>query len=452
VRRRVLFVLLVCSAALVVMFGAPLLTGSSTAVAQRLDAAQRQEVDRLVVVAAQDPVLVARQAAALFAVYGDGVLVVDGDRKPIVTTGGLGTSDRRAMALAASALRNAPTPPVAPVYPWTSEPRMVAEPIDTEAGLVGAVVVCSPTDSAARAVGAEWLRIGGGLLAVTVLGVALAMATTRWLIGPLARVTAGLGAMADGRRGARVAESDGPRELSALVGTFNRMATAVEAAAEQQRRLVADASHQLRNPLAAVRLRVDDLAPSVEPAAQEAYRALVADVERMETTVAGLLSMAHAEAEQPGTSASCDLAAVVPEQVATWRVTAEARGVELRSDRPPDALHVACSAFDLVQVIDVLVDNATRYGATEVAVSMRADGADAVVEVRDDGDGLTVEECELALHRFWRGPRANGPGTGLGLAIAARLVDRNGGSLRLRPAGSRGLRAGFTLALAEPVR
>jgi signal transduction histidine kinase len=247
----------------------------------------------------------------------------------------------------------------------------------------------------------------------------------------------------------------GPPELRALAVSFNRMSDAVVAAADKERQLVADASHQLRNPMAALRLRVDSLAPDVAPKAQAGYHSLATEVERLEALLDGLLALASADevAAHPELEHDtwCWPDVVVLARLAAWRPAAREAGVQLLDELPPDhdAIGpVGCTGSELAQVLDVLLDNAIRYAGPGATVRVRADRQpDAVrLVVEDSGPGLPAGDRARATQRFWRAARnGDGPGTGLGLAIAERLVTARAGSLSILPAEPTGLAVHVTL-------
>ncbi|MDF3150197.1 HAMP domain-containing sensor histidine kinase, partial [Streptomyces sp. T21Q-yed] len=204
----------------------------------------------------------------------------------------------------------------------------------------------------------------------------------------------------------------GPPELRQLATGFNRMADAVTTALEQQRRLVADTSHQLRNPLAALRLRIDSLQPRLPDTATRTYTGVTAELERMEHLLDDLLALANAEhragelAVTDGAQACCDATAVTAAQAQLWHLVAEQDGVHLEFSPGPSVL-MACTEGELAQVADILLDNAIKYAGSGARVETRCfvEGANAVFEVRDDGPGLATGELPRAGTRFWRSER-----------------------------------------------
>ena len=249
---------------------------------------------------------------------------------------------------------------------------------------------------AALDVARRWAIVLAGALLAACACVLLALVVSRWLLRPLKELDRGVRAVAEGQRRAHVADTAGPAELRALSESFNRMSDAVAEAADQQRRLIADASHQLRNPMAALRLRVDML-PS-------RTARLLTEVERLESLLDGLLALASAESTATERAAGgrepelADLQAVAHDRVDAWRAAAGAAGVTITVDDRAPGL-VRCAVSDLAQVLDVVLDNAIKYGGGGVTVV--CDRARLIV--RDNGPGLSTEDIERATERFWRG-------------------------------------------------
>jgi signal transduction histidine kinase len=359
-------------------------------------------------------------------------------------------------ALVEATMRNEPAPQVGRLGPWSAEPAYFARPVGTGTRVSGVVVLRASVTAAAADVATRWGTIGAGALLVAVVFVLLAVVLARWMVRPLHELETGVLAVAAGHR-AHVPERTGPRELRVLAGEVNRMSEAVLEAADQQHRLVADASHQLRNPMAALRLRVDSLAGRVE-GDEATYRATVAEVERLEKLLDGLLALALAESTATrvaagGADESCDLASVLAERVDAWRPSADDAGATLVP--PPghdEPVTVRCPEGELAQILDVVLDNAVHYAGrgAKITTDWESGVSTATLVVRDDGPGLSTEDRARATERFWRAGGEGAPrGTGLGLAIAHQQVRTRGGTLELRQAFPRGLDVRVTLPLSE---
>jgi signal transduction histidine kinase len=211
---------------------------------------------------------------------------------------------------------------------------------------------------------------------------------------------------------------------------------------------VADASHQLRTPLTALRLRLENLARDVAPQGHADLEGALAEVERLSRLVDGLLALARADAAE-AQPARVDLCAVGEGRLEAWSAEADACNVRLVTHLPAD-LWALATPESVEQVLDNLIANALAVsprGGT-LTVTGRVAGVFAELHVVDEGPGMTEEERRRALERFWRGAPGGG-GTGIGLAIASRLVTADGGELRLDEAPAGGLDAVVRLPVSR---
>jgi signal transduction histidine kinase len=254
------------------------------------------------------------------------------------------------------------------------------------------------------------------------------------------------------------ADVAGPPELRHFTSAFTTMAQAVRASLERQRRLVADASHQLRNPLAAVRLRADTLEDHVVEAGRSTYGSMTAELDRLENLLQQLLRLARAEevsgSRRVGLSTavaeSTDLDDVIEQRIAFWQPVADAQHQHLRYRSDRRGLTVPLARHDVEQLLDVAVDNALRYAGPDSTITVATVLADTTVElcVSDDGPGLPDEDLSRAAARFWRG-RDDKDGTGLGLAIAGEIAAGHGGTIAVERAPEGGLLVRYALPAAS---
>jgi signal transduction histidine kinase len=345
-----------------------------------------------------------------------------------------------------------PEPP-STIWPWQTDPLVVAEPIGRDSEVAGAVVLISPTDELNAAVLGAW-----GLMALfstlpLALLVSAAMPLSHWVLQPIRRLDDATTSVTSGDLDVHVDAESGPPELRRLTDSFNTMVEVVRRALDRQRSFVSEASHQLRNPLASLRLSVENLAPYLKGAeAREAHAVAIDEATVMHRMLNSLLAATRLESVTG--SEVVEVAGLVETRVARWNALGESRGIEVTTDLP-DHVWAYAPAGGLGSILDELVSNALRLsGGTRIEV--RAENGEQVrLGVLDNGAGLPEGEREAALDRFWRSPRhQNTEGTGLGLAIAADLVRESGGRLTLGDGladeGRRGFGVIITLPPAEP--
>jgi signal transduction histidine kinase len=227
------------------------------------------------------------------------------------------------------------------------------------------------------------------------------------------------------------------------------MAGRLEALVHGNRAVIADVSHQLRTPLAALRLRLDLLAADTDPDPETTGHELAGALEelaRLSRLVDGLLAVARAENVVP-VPAAVDVAEVARERVVAWHPVADDRGIVLEAvegGRGGGGARSPVLAWmgegHLEQVLDNLVANAldALSAGGHVTVTTTATTAGARITVADDGPGMSAEDRERAFLRF---TTSNPNGTGLGLAIVHRLVTSNGGTAKLAETPGGGLTA-----------
>ena len=274
---------------------------------------------------------------------------------------------------------------------------------------------------------------------------------TWWIVGralrPVERIRDRVDAIGGGALDSRVPEPATPEEIARLARTMNAMLARLQASAERQRRFVADASHELRSPLARMRaeMEVDVAHPaSADPAASAA--SVLAETVALQKLVDDLLLLARGDAGAlTGVAVPVDLDAVVG--AAATRVRADDVQVDTSGVRP---VQVSGDPGQLERLVVNLLDNAVRHAAGRVTVSLAQDGGDAELVVADDGPGIDPADAERVFERFTRLDEARSQGdggAGLGLAIARDLAERHGGTLRVAPSDPAASGARFLLTL-----
>ncbi len=330
----------------------------------------------------------------------------------------------------------------------------VSVPVFSGDEVVGAVRLTYPESVVTEAVNAQ-LQVLGLVAVVTVLlagvvGYILSTTITRNL-RLLRRATE---LIAGGALDTRADETVGAPEIRSLSTSFNVMAERIERLVEQQRSFAADASHQLRTPLTALRLKLErahELVARDPDAAAERIAAAEEEADRLVAIIEGLLILSRGEARVTELH-DVDLAEIARERVEQWAQLAHDSGVELHCESP-DSVVVRAVPTAIEQIIDNYLDNALSCapGPGHTIVVRVVGGERPRVHVIDDGPGLTEEQRARAFDRFWQAAPGTS-GTGLGLAIAAQLAHASGGTVRLDArAGAPGLDAvaEFQSALGE---
>ncbi|MBO4207233.1 sensor histidine kinase [Micromonospora echinofusca] len=383
--------------------------------------------------------------------YGIGAAVVDRDRRAVVLSPRYpdppGAEEAVRTALAGQQF----TGPAA-VWPWQGAPIVVAVPINDGGEVLGAVVISSRADPVRRAVTTWWLLLAViGVLAMLAC-VLTAIRMAGWVLRPVTELDAVTHEIAEGDSAARVQHQLGPPELRRLAVSFNDMADAVSDVLDQQRAFVAHASHQLRNPLTALRLRVEELGASLTDEYSIAeHRFALEETDRLAQVLDALLTLARAERAQ-NQRVTVDAAQVAASRVTAWEPLARRRRITLRLVGGGGPLYARTVPTAVDQALDALIDNAVKFsdegGLVEVTVRP-VDGGVGLC-VRDQGRGMTPTQLGQATERFWRAPDAqNVEGAGLGLTIVAVLVDASGGRLSMYPAEPKGLVAELWFPVGE---
>ncbi|WP_433017169.1 sensor histidine kinase [Kribbella sp. CA-294648] len=336
---------------------------------------------------------------------------------------------------------------------WGRHPLLQADavsvvlPVKDQGRTVAVVQIVSPAADVNAQIAQIWrfrLLVGGAVLLVA-SAVAVVIAST--LARPLRHLDAVARRIGDGDYSVR-ASTKGPPEIATLARTLNDSARQTNALLTSQRSFVADASHQLRTPLAAMRLTLDNVRDTThDPALSGRIATIDAEIHRMSRMVEGLLALARAESTS-APAQPIDLAAIIDLRVSTWSAALQDTGVELvvELDRP---CWITATPGALEQVLDNVLSNALAVvpASSRITIVARRTGSSAELVIEDQGPGMTAEQRARAFDRFWRaGPPCTG--TGLGLAIVKQLVEHDGGQAELRPAPGGGLAVHLTLRAA----
>jgi two-component system OmpR family sensor kinase/two-component system sensor histidine kinase QseC len=277
-----------------------------------------------------------------------------------------------------------------------------------------------------------------------------------WLVGvslaPLREVVAAVRAR-DADSMAPLPLAGLPAELAPLGAALNSMLVRLRGSFAAQRAFVADAAHELRSPLTALKLQLELVRTAADETARaQALRELGAGTERMQRLVEQLLALARAE---PGGAeaalAETDVAEAVRQATADTVPLAASQGVELELEAPqPQPARADAAALRILA--RNLIDNAVRYGGRGGRVQVRVGGDEAsvIVRVDDSGPGIPPPERERVFDRFYRRAGGETTGSGLGLAIVRAIAGRHGAEVRLDDSPLGGLRAELRLPRRQP--
>ncbi|MEU0808446.1 MULTISPECIES: HAMP domain-containing sensor histidine kinase [unclassified Streptomyces] len=336
------------------------------------------------------------------------------------------------------------------VWPWQRGRLTVASPVVRDGDVVAVVVTDSPTGQMRSRTLHGWLVIAAGEAAAMLLAVGAAFRLTGWVLRPVRILDTATHDIATGRMQSRVAAASGPPELRRLARSFNEMADNVEEVLEQQRAFVADASHQLRNPLSALLLRIELLALDL-PDGHEEIASVRTEGKRLAQVLDDLLDLALAEHSTTDLKLT-DIAELAADRVDAWLPLAEREGVRL-SYEGPSAVAGWADPVALSSALDAVVDNALKFtpAGADVRVSAQPDGDTVAIVVADGGPGLTEDELARIGDRFWRsGRHQNINGSGLGLSISRALLAAGGASIEYAPNEPCGLRVTITVPRTGP--
>jgi signal transduction histidine kinase len=315
---------------------------------------------------------------------------------------------------------------------------VVAVPVTHDADVIGVTRAAVPRSEVLGRVAVVWAAMAG--LAGLAVGAVwlLARRQASRLARPLEQLAVSAHRLGDGDFSVRARADDIP-EIDAVGAALNNTAVRLDDMVARERAFSADASHQLRTPLAGMRLRLEAALEKPDQDPWPAIAASLAEADRLEQTIEELLSLAR---ETPaGRGQPADLGELLVEIERDWLARLEVQGRRIQLSVDPPAPQPQASAAAVRQVLTVLIDNAATHGRGTISVAVR-EAADAVaIDVADEGVGVGKPESELFARRI-----GASNGHGIGLALARRLAEAEGGRLRLtRPAPPI-----FTLLLPGP--
>lgn len=358
----------------------------------------------------------------------DGVLLWTSGRRPAPISNALGMADVNAAG-----------------ERWRSFSRLVRQDLVLQ--------VSQDLEAREQRAAAETLRLLLPLLVLLPLLAVLGGWMVSVQLSPLRRLAALMRTRRAGDHAA-VRLDGAPQELEPVLASLNDLLARQAQASQRQREFLADAAHELRTPLAAVRLQAQRAAAAPDERERaEAVAALTSGIDRATHLVSQLLSLARSETDAASTAhGPVALDRLLREIVALRLPLALERDLDLGVEQA-DACTVQGDREALASLIGNLVDNALRYTPSpgRIDLSLRVLGGEAELVVQDSGPGIDPARREALFDRFVRGGTGDVAGTGLGLAIARRVATHHGGRIELHNREDRsGLRAIVHLPLAAP--
>jgi len=299
----------------------------------------------------------------------------------------------------------------------------VAVPLLKRERVNGAVLAERSDDAAVHDAHGAWLVLGAIALGIVLAAVLAAVLLGRRLAQPLERLAAGARRLGQGDFSVRTGRAGIP-EVDEVGAALDATAARLDELLQRERAFSADASHQLRTPLQALRIELE--AAQLRGDATPEIAAAIAQVDRLEATIDTLLAVAR---DTERSAAVTDLGPLLEEAESRWRGSLAASGRPLRVRLRADATRAHASSPVVSEVLDVLLGNAERHGEGAVTVTLlRRDGWLAV-DVADEGPGFSDPERAFVRRA------ADGAGHGIGLALARSLAQAEGGSLTIADPG-----------------
>jgi signal transduction histidine kinase len=458
VKIRVLAILSVIAVLIVVTVSSVILTSAGRELAQELQINRVTSLNRFAQLANDasldnDTTQLQREMDRYSELYGEGILIRL--QPQTVRSGGLSEDRAEVREALNRASLNLSDTTLSPLRPFGSGTEVISRSFGTASQVLGEAVLEVNPEAARQKLRERWLVVG---LAAVALGALLLLAAARltgWVLKPVHRLSKAVHELEATGKTSHLPDA-GPPELRELSRSFTAMANTVTESIDSQRQLIADTSHQLRNPVGALRLRIDllQLALTSEPE-KAAAAGVVAELERVEAILDGVLKLATAEHRAFEWSTRADQATehkhhavidpfpVLQGEVERALPAAERAGSTITLAQPEQPLELACSPDELAHMVGELLANAIKYApAARITVATKRTQGGLAVEISDDGPGLSAEQRAASTTRFWRAPQHSRiAGNGLGMTIVDRLAHANGGALVLEGREPHGLTA-----------
>ena len=320
-----------------------------------------------------------------------------------------------------------------------------ASPIIYRGMTIGAIYICDLDNTQGELLMSLQQNLRTISLVLVVIALCISFFFSKMLTSRISALLRAIRIVGEGEYGHRL-QPAGKDELAHLAREFNQLTDRLQSTEEIRRRFVSDASHELKTPLASIRLLADSILQNKEMD-QETVQDFVSDIgeeaERLTRITEHLLALTRLDSLPVGETQVVDLSAVGRRAMSMLLPVADAAQVTIQTNWKPGCT-LRCTEDDLYQICFNLMENAIKYNfpGGQVFVSVRRDGDQVLFEVADTGIGIPEEELPKVFNRFYRVDKARSRaagGTGLGLSIVRDTVRRHGGwvtAQRREPEGS----------------
>ncbi len=286
-------------------------------------------------------------------------------------------------------------------------------------------------------------KIVGVFAVVALMTAVISYMLSGWLSKPIVELTGAIRRMGTQGYGVRV-DVKGEGEMAELSNAFNRMSERIEAHDKVRDEFIANASHELKTPLSAMKLLSESILYQEDPdpaIMREFFKDVNHEVDRLSNIITDLLRLVQSDAEEPVMRKEpVRLDTLVQRMVSRLRPLAAIKGIALRVHVEPVTVPIESGRIE--QVVTNIVENAIKYtDSGSVSISVSQEHTDAVLAVKDTGIGIPQEALPHLFERFYRVDKARSRdtgGTGLGLAIANRIVTLHGGYIEVESTPGKG--------------
>ena len=332
-----------------------------------------------------------------------------------------------------------------------------AVPIVYRGMIIGAIYILEVDEVQGALLASLQLTLRNISLIIAAVAVILSALFSQMLTSRIAALLRAFRIVGEGEYGHRL-QPVGRDEMAQLAEEFNQLTDRLQTTEEVRRRFVADASHELKTPLASIRLLADSILQNGQMD-QDTVWEFVTDIdseaERLTRITEHLLALTRLDSLPVGRTEPVDPLTVMEQAAAMLTPVADAAGVTVRQEGRP-GLRICCTQDDLYQICFNLVENAIKYNRPggKVLTRVYQDGDQALIEVSDTGVGIPEEDLPKVFNRFYRVDKARSRaagGTGLGLSIVRDTARRHGGWVAVRPRNPEGsiFTVGFPLYQEE---